>query len=394
MTDLMPYLPERALEDTAFGHDLNPIRLHTLFLPIWQVEVRATTTEGKPYELIDRYLERGIAEGDLRTVAELSRFFALDEVLVDRAVRFLLRIGHLGSAADGALNLTDLGHQSLRDNMRYVVTRQDRRKMYFDAYESRPLSRRYYDPGVVTFRTPAEIRAERSFRILAATRGFRREVLNTLSEHPDRQHYNLPDRLENPESLREDCVFLPIYLVETMGRGGGTRLLAYSQAADTADKELSELCERTQQIGGTLTNEQTNEAEQHERIAKWLARHGLTGHQPVRLIHGAWRIVLPVSAFKPAGPLALTRLGSFTALATTVVHIWCEDRNLRERALLARIDAYLERRDRSSADSAALVSRVGTQLGFESVDLARIRTLAAAAGRTKLVSRLDGLLAG
>ena len=57
---LMPFPPERVLEDAAVERGLRPTRLHPLLLPVWRVEIRATVTEGEDFHLIDRFLERGL----------------------------------------------------------------------------------------------------------------------------------------------------------------------------------------------------------------------------------------------------------------------------------------------------------------------------------------------
>jgi hypothetical protein len=222
---LLPYPEERALEDAAFGQGLTPMRVFAVLLPVWQVEVRATTTDGRPYELIDRYLERGIAEAGLGTTAELAAFFALENALVDRALRVLHRIGHL-RMVDGRLALTELGVRSQRDGVCYVSRREDRRKLYFDGFRSAPLSRPYYDAGVVTFLAVHEIPAatakerHRTFRMLHTTHGFRREALAELAGRADRDHYNLPVRIERPESLGEECVYLPTFVVRATDTAG------------------------------------------------------------------------------------------------------------------------------------------------------------------------------
>lgn len=226
--NLMPYTVERALEDVVFGLGMEPTRFSRLLLPVWEVEVRSTTTDGRPYELIDRYLERGMAEGRLSTVAELARFFALDLALVDRAVRFLVAIEHV-SVCDGVLALTELGLRSQRDQVSYRVTREDRRKLYFDGFGSRPLSRRYYDSGAVTFLTGHELTEQRTgprFLRLAALSGFRRTALAELAAQRDRDYYNLPARIDQPESLGEECVFLPLYVFRAVDSSGEARLLA------------------------------------------------------------------------------------------------------------------------------------------------------------------------
>src|SRR4051812_19990309 len=94
-TRLIRYPEERALEDAVYRVGVRPTRIFALLLPVLCVEIEATVTDGEPYELIDRYLGRAIAEGGLHTTVELADFLALDEVLVDRALRFLTAIGHV-----------------------------------------------------------------------------------------------------------------------------------------------------------------------------------------------------------------------------------------------------------------------------------------------------------
>jgi hypothetical protein len=399
---LMRYPEERVLEDAAFGQGVTPTRVFAILLPVWQVEVRATTTDGRPYELIDRYLERGIAEAGLGTTAELAAFFALEEALVDRALRVLHRIGHL-RVLDGRLALTDLGVRSQRDRMCYVVQREDRRKLYFDGFRSAPLSRSYYDTGAVTFLPLHEVAAatakerHRTFRMLHTTHGFRREALAELAGRADRDHYNLPIRIDHPESLGEECVYLPTFVVRATEPNGRIRHLVYSQAADVADPDLGALCETTPEITGVLESDaRAAGPEQTEaRITGWLAKQGLGDCPPIRTAQGGWRVVLPAKAFQPEGPVPLAKMGSFAVLGTDLVHIWCVDRSARVRAFLDRLDAYLGRRTRGDADQVkSRVARIVHQFSLGDLGLAEIRVLAGQAGLGRLVDRLGGLLDG
>lgn len=142
---LMSFPEERVLEDAAFCQGIVPTRLYALLLPVWQVEIRADVTEGEDFFLIDRFLERGLRHGALHTVDELATFFALDHALVAQAVRFLTAIGHLREESGGRLSLTPLGQRSVDDDIRYVVTRQDRRKLYFEALSCTPLTQAHYE---------------------------------------------------------------------------------------------------------------------------------------------------------------------------------------------------------------------------------------------------------
>lgn len=400
--NLMPYPEERALEDVAFGQGLTPLRVFAVFLPVWQVEVRATTTDGRPYELIDRYLERGIAEAGLGTTAELAGFFALETALVDRALRVLHRIGHVGML-DGRLALTELGVRSQQDGMCYVVRREDRRKLYFDGFRSLPLSRPHYDAGAVTFLTVGEIPAatakegRRTFRMLHTSHGFRREALAELAGRADRDHYNLPLRIDHPESLGEECVYLPAFVVRAQEPGGRIRHLVYSQAADVADPDLGTLCETTPEIAGVLESDaQAGSPESAKtRIAGWLRKQGLGDGDPIRTAQGAWRVILPAASFAPDGPVPLAKMGSFLVLGTDPVHIWCVDRDTRERAFLERLDAFLGRGGPGQGDEAgSRVARIVRQFGLGELGLPEIRDLAVRAGRARLADRLGRIADG
>ncbi|MEV5300939.1 hypothetical protein [Amycolatopsis methanolica] len=386
------YPEERALDDAAWEQGLTPSRIFAILLPVWQVEVRATVTEGRPYELIDRFLERGILEGGLTSVAELSRFFALDEPLVDRAVRVLSAIGHV-AVRDGRLALTELALRSQRDQICYVTTREDRRKMYFDAFSSRPFSRGYYDAGTVTFLTADKAAAATAahpyprFLKLTSTHGFRRDALRDLEGRSDRDHYNLPFRVEQPESLGEECVYLPVYLVRAADARRAPRYLVYSQITDTADPELSDLCGSLPEITGLVESETlaVQPGRHDQRISDWLADKGVHGVRAVQTERGFWQVTLPATAFRPSGRVPLSRIGSFVPLGTGVLGVWCEDERIREDAFLRRIDAYVTA---SRTDVGDWVVRLARRLGLALGTVAEVSALARRAGMGSLAAVL------
>jgi hypothetical protein len=398
---LIPYPEQRVLEDVTQGHGFAPTRIFAIMLPIWQVEVRATTTDGRPYELIDRYLERAVADAQVSTVAEMSRFLSLDEPLVDRAIRVLAAIGHV-TLLGATVELTDLGRQSLRDGVCYLTTVQDRRKMYFDAYRSWPLSRRYYDSGMVTLLPPEEVssavgRGGPSFHMLHSTSGFRKEALAELAGNPNRDHYNLPARIQHPESLGEELVYLPMYVVRAMDAGGRPTHLAYTQAADTADPDLTELLRNSPEITAPLDAEfhAADPDHQQNRIKRWLDRHNMAHCRPVRTAQGTWRVVLPEAGFTPAGTVGLDKVGSYVVLDQDLLHVSCDVRSVRERALLKRVDAYVMARNiNKSPNVRAHIARVATQLGLSSVGLPELQQMAVAAGMPGLADELATIAKG
>jgi hypothetical protein len=397
---LISYPEQRALEDAAFAHDAAPTRIFAMLLPVWRVEVKATITDGEPYALIDRYLEHGIAEAGLDTAAGLAAFFSLDEILVERALRFLSAIGHL-SAAGGQLALTELGLRSVRDDVRYVVSRQDRRVLYFDALGSRPLTRPYYDASSVTLLSAGAAAAAAArrdgprFTALFPALGLRAEALAELARNPERDHFNLPARIDDPEQVgAAELAYLPMYVVRAVQRGGRVRLLAYTQAGDgTADPDVSELCERTPEIAAAIDAEGDGYSPGfYERTSQWLDRAAPGGYQLDRLDDGTWRATLPASSFGADAALPVWKVGSFEARGRHVVHVWCDDLQLRRRAMLERIDGYLAawaRPDRAQTE--ALAARIARQLDLGTFDLATLRELAAAAGKTGLADQLDRL---
>lgn len=391
-TRLIPYPEERALEDAAYARRVIPTRIFAILLPVWCVEVKATVTEGEPYELIDRYLERGITAG-LDTAADLARFFALDEILVDRALRFLTAIGHV-TGSGGRLTLTELGHRSVRDQVRYVITREDRRKMYFDAFGSRPLTRPYYDTRTVTFLSGEAVLARRDgprFQMLCSTRGFRREALTELARHPDRDHYNLPERIDEPESLGEEYVYLPLHVIRAVQRDR-VRHLAYTQVGSEADPDITMLCEQTPDLVGVCESEERAARLRADQTwaTEWLRKRNLDGRGPVRLDDDTWRVTLPGSSFDATGPMSISKLGSFVVVGNDFFHVWCEDERVRRRALLERIDSYLSSRvrvDRTATNER--ITQIARQLDLGTIDVHTLHRMALKAGKLGLAAQLD-----
>ncbi|MEV0471083.1 hypothetical protein [Streptomyces prunicolor] len=399
---VMRFPPERVLEDAAVERGLAPTRLHALLLPVWRVEIRATITEGEDFDLIDRHLERGLAYGGLATVAELARFFALEEPLVAQAVRFLTRTGHIEEHA-GRLALTPLGVRSVQDDRRYVITREDRRELYFEALSCTPLSRAHYDERKVTPLAGADLQQVLNsrdfprFTMVSVMTGFDRGALSRLATQTgpeERDRLNLPVALDQVESLGEECVFLPVYVVHGLREDGRAGLLVYSQVGAEPDRDLTAVLQRAEHVLAAIGAEE-REAEHREaglRAAeKWLEQKGLDDHRPQRRPDGTYSIDLPASAYGPDG-VPLTRVGSYTVRGTSFFHLWCRDETLRKYALLARLDLRLGAGRRvTRADAEAHVDRLARQLDLPVPDLRRLHKGAETAGHGSLAAQLARL---
>ena len=393
MAKLSSYPEQRALEDTAYGHGLVPTRIFTVLLPVWRVEIQATVTDAEDYAVIDRYLERAIAEGGLDTTPELARFLALDEVIVDRALRFLAAIEHV-LVANGRFTLTPLGAASVRDQKSYRRSVHDRRKLYFDAFGSRPLTRPYYDSQAVTFIERHEARravddvAGRGF-MLANTPAFRREALTGLAHATERDTFNLPERIENPQSVGEERVYLPLYLVRAARTRQPPRYLAYSQISDESEPYLTSICENTDEIASACEHDWApKEDEERRRISEWLTRRNLGRYRPKRTTEDTWSVTLPAEAFGRDRALGLSQLGSYIVLGNFFFHTWCADESARRRALVERGNSYLARSGLVADTATKRVKQMGRQLELGDIDLHTLRRWAIAAGRSELAAQL------
>ncbi len=404
---LIPYPEERAIEDAAYTRGMTPTRLFPLLLPIWRVEVKAEVTESEPFDLIDRYLERGIAEAGLTDAAALARFFRLREQLVDRALRFLAGIEHVRIGRRGELSLTELGRRSLRDRTRYRSNRQDRRKLYFEACGSRPLTRPYYDTSTVSFLSGQEFldamkrRDGPAFRPLFPMRMFRDQALADLAALQDRDRFNLPERIDSPERVgAPELVYLPAYLVRAVGRDRPRYLIYTRVGGGTADEYLNDTIGGSRELAGTIESEQAaaRDGQDEKRVTEWLTRRGLTGVRPARLPDGLLRVTFSARSFAPTSrdgdkaPVSLAKLGSFVVLGDHFFQVWCADADVRRRALMDRIGSYMSPRRRNQSDDIETrTARLGRQLELGDVGLPELRRMAQRAGDRDLVARLDEL---
>jgi hypothetical protein len=392
---LIGYPQTRALEDTAYGHDMAPTRVFAVLLPVWSVAFTATVTDGEPYGLIDRFLCRGIDEAGLDTPGELAAFLSLERPLVDKALRTLEETGQL-TRTRGRLALTEVGRASVRDGVRHVTRVRTRRRMYVDAYGSRPLPAECQDRGAVAYLSTADAADLPSdgprFHLLAHHRPLRREALTSLAEDRDRARFGLPRRVTDVAGVSEGLVYLPLYVVRALDGDGAVRYLAYSRAGSEASPELSAICQRTDEIRGVLETEEVDgRAERDEtRAREWLRGREIRSGRVARLPGGSWRVTVPAAAFDDT--LVITMLGSYVAVGSGFFQVWCTDRRARQRALAERVGAIVGSRpriDRAEADE--VVGRIARQLELGPMDTAGLRKVAARVGRQALADQLGRL---
>jgi hypothetical protein len=403
VTGLIKYPEQRAVEDTAFGQDLAPTRLCRVLLPVWRADVQATIYDSEPYDLIDEYLEKAIAQGQLGSVAEIADFYGLDVAVVGNAARFLESIGHLSRADGGRLTLSPLGLRSVQAERRYTQKLADRRHLYFDGFTCRPLARPFYDDRVMTFLEGTQLAeaiadtGQGAFTpvVRIPSTEFNPEALSELEGMPaaDRDYFNLPEQVTEPVLQATEQVYLPAYVVRATGQRGEVRYLAYTQASQEADPDWSRVCTMAADIAMLVENEyQSGRDEGEENGARRWVQKRFVGRFDVGWQEGVLVATLPATAFRGTDSLEPRRIGSFIRMNGWYFRLWCDDGVLRTRGLLDLAETYLNSRTRTTADEAGeRLARFCRQVALGPMSMAEIADLAGKAGKKALAAHLDKL---
>jgi hypothetical protein len=358
MADRRPAIfpARRAIERAVSIPGARPTRFFALLLPVCCVEIRTTVRETQPHEVFDRFLGRAIAEAQITDADDLAAFFGIRRSLVDRALRFLGTLGHVEQFDDN-VRLTALGAESVRDGCRYVI-KEDRQKLYFDAFTSAPLPDTHYT-GVTYLAEPTLTGVDRTrFQQLTSLEPFRNDALAALLTRPDRRKFNIPDGLRDAEVLTTRQEWLPAYLVQN---AGNPPYLAFTMAVDGRDQHVEWLAAA---IADTLATESDPDTAKIWR--QWLDTNGFPDIQPRKLPSGVLRATLPATAFGSNG-IGLYRLGSFETRQSSFLQLWCDDEKLRRRTVLERASQRITARSTTTAaDLYPLLIQLADQLDVPS----------------------------
>lgn len=347
------YDPRHAIEHVQTLSGVTPIRLFAMLFPLWYVETTATQEQGRPYELIEQYIERGIEEGLLHTAKELAEFFGLDNRLVEKSLIFLETIGHI-TGSNSLYNLTSLGKRSVSEGKKYVE-KETRRVLYFDGFHSQPLLQEHYGNNL---RIVSEIEADEICRLYGrATRGYqfhslfsmhpwRPEMLSALERRADRARYNLPEEIRGLRPLNVMQVYLPMYIIEVSKQASRSPLaeyIVYTHIKGRRDMFFEHIINTSLDISSALLVEKNLSLD--ERWADWLHKRGLTNTFPEQLTNGIWRVVLPKEAFSTQHiDLSIASIGTFHLEHGYFLQIWCDDVQIRREAALDRTLKIIQRR--------------------------------------------------
>lgn len=381
------YPARRAVEHAVTQPGVRPTRLFPVLWPLWQVEITADIYDEQNYEVLDRFLVRGLWEGGLRRPDELAAFYGLPRSLVDRCLAYLTLIGHIRSD-NGAVILTPIGEQSVRADVRYVP-KETRQRLLIEPFTSSPLPRGHYEGSLRLLPTPevpeGQITDGSRFRHLFAATSFRPSIVEDLARRADRIEYNLPKQLRQLQVLSHQDVFLPSYVIEE-ARG---QLLAYSPIAGERDRFLESVCKQVPMLRNLLAAERTEEP--RTIWTEWLANGPHRGTLQ-QLANGVWRANLTPDSFGEKPKLPVGRIGSYQLRKSHFIQLWTNNRELRQRALMERALGVSRLPEVRSRDD--LTNRTGAladQLELSWPTMDQLRKFAERQGKHLHLAHLDGL---
>jgi hypothetical protein len=395
------YDPRRAIEDVQMQHDVQPLRLFGILFPLWDVETTATQREGRPYELIERYIERGIDEGQLHTIEELSHFFGLQSETVKKILHFLTTIGHVTSTGS-RWELTPLGQESIRSGTKYVA-KEKRVRFYFDGYTSQPLRKEHYNSKNVRILSPEEAMEVHNRK----TWGYRFEPLYTmhtwqpaslqeLAARVDKQEYNVPSEMQGIQFINVNQAYIPMYIIESKKLSSATSVdmqdsyyVVYTGIPARRDLHFEQLINRNQAVLVALRS--VEGWSPYNLWMDWLKKMNIANAMPLERADGSWQVTLPRSMFEgPQAKFDLNRIGDYEVNYGYWIQIWCNDKSLRRKAALDHVLRIVKKRQKyiKQQDIQEQLRIKALQLQTDELELTDLQHRAQETGMRELVKIL------
>ena len=326
------YLARRALEKVNGISGARPVQLYKVLIPVWCVEVRLSVRKPEQYGILDRFIERGIAEAQLDSPDALINFFAVPPSLIYRTIPFLEKIGHLNRDPNGRLRLTALGADSVRDAKRYIMS-EEQRKLFFDGYTTSPFPTEYYVGSTGAFLREEECFNKEiscSYKPLYSETIYKHSALEKLMTRTDKADFNIPDGYMSYRALEAQRMWLPTCIIRNDGHPS---FYAFSAVSWDHDEHLERLVPHF-----SLSLEIEETATQERVWQQWLESRGFSNIKLTYLPNGVPRITLPSSAFGVAekAKFGISKLGSFENSRGLFMQLWCDDVRLRHYAALSQ----------------------------------------------------------
>ncbi|HLG66132.1 MAG TPA: hypothetical protein VKY19_29715 [Ktedonosporobacter sp.] len=356
---------------------------------------------------MEKYIERGIDEGQLHTVEELTHFLGLQREMVQKILNFLATLGHVTRTNTG-WHLTPLGLKSVREGTRYVA-KEKRTKLYFDAYFSYPLRKEHYYRKVRIF-TPDEAteflqRKTWGYRFypISNVRQWHPQALQELEARIDKGDYNIPPEMHHIQALGVQPAYMPMYIIEskkpTSNAGYRSEIqpqrpyyLVYTGIRGLRDAYFEGIINNSQAVYAALCGEK--ELAPSHIWREWLAEKDIRGVFPLERADGTWQVSLSTADFEgPQAKFALIKVGDYDLRQGYFIQLWCDNKVLRRKAALERAlkmvksqQKYLKRQ--TLEEQLQLLSK---QLQVSELGLADLRQRAVENKMSDLIKILDNL---
>ena len=334
------YSPQRALQAVS---NMMPVRIFSILFPLWEVEIIGLQRRSREYEMIEKFLERGIAEGELCSIADLSAFFGLRKRQIQKGISFLRAIGHV-QGDDGDLTLTKQGWRSLKDGVVYREL-ETRRKLYFEAFQSRPLLKAHYGLRILS-EAEALTSPERNYKRLSSLNPWRTGALSALVKRSNRDDWNLPGEIHEVKEEAVRRAFLPMYIVQVNelanSKPTSPRYVVLNRLRDLHDPFFEEIVNTVEAIQDVFLGE--TEAGVGKLMENRLEDYGLESPEfhLTELAPDAWRAILPSTIFSSnSTSLSVSDIGQFELVRGYCLQIWCDDPAIRREAALDKAVAAI-----------------------------------------------------
>ncbi len=332
--------------------EIVPLRQFRLLVPLWEVHISGQQRESRDYALLERFIERGIAEGELRTAGELERFFGLPPQIVAKMLTFLRGVGHL-EGDDEHLRLSALGQESLRSGsfQRDLATH---RLLYFEAFYSRPLPRDYYDLRILSEDEAARLRDRTIYRLYSEQlhQRFVPQELAALQQRANREQFNLPPEIHSCQIERLEQAYFPVTAVEVLAydprtRAWNQRFMAISRLRERRDTFFEDLINQVPTIAYSFPD--YNEQDVYKRLQNWLESQGVSTSPEVQIARseaGMWRIKIAPALLSRGtrSPLRISDLGNYRQENGYFFQLWCDAPNIRRQSALEQTLTFATRR--------------------------------------------------
>ncbi len=379
------YHPYKAL-DMVQEMGFIPVRLFKVLYPLWRVRVDGRQRLTGDFDEMEWYLERGIGEAGLASVAELASFFGLEMDFVRRLVDLSRGIGHI-RGEEGSLELTALGLASVKEKARYEE-RKTTTELYFDALGNKPLSAEHYKVPILEAlpeKTPfqAFYQFDKTWQPAAIS-----QLKNSL-----------PAEIR-AELLNREPAYLPAYFVEARGKEPSSplHLLVFSQVRGLHDSVLQEAVNRDPVVYRALKAKTDSRA---EAVRRYFEQSGLKKDAWYLNENGQWgaQVMVDGQVFLPGADedesvrLSVRSVGRYALIYDWCIWVLCDDPSIRNQAAAEQIIDWLQAANArpSREEIQRKINGLSQRLSVQPPAVSVLLSLARRKGQLRAAERLEEL---